>query len=133
MRKRKKEQNESTRFPTRIPTRVSTKEELDEAIDRGCQTIRIVGKLAGQVYRTRALAHVSPALLGSAAASLGFAPATGGLSLALGVMPTTAMSGVSIGALIIAISIGLSLLIALFKNYEVIDYRHGSLTLHKKD
>lgn len=112
--------------------RVSNKEELDDAFDRGYQTIRVVGRLAGQIYKTRKLAQLSPLALGSLAASVGAAPPTGGVSL-VGVIPPTIGTGLSFGAIILAASIGLSLLIALYKNYEIVEYTNGTLTLHRKD
>lgn len=112
---------------------VSSKEELDEAYRRGWKNIQVVGKLAGQLYRTQKLMRLSPLALGGLVGSLSLAPATGGLSMLVGAVPTMGMSGVSIGALILAASIGVSLILGVFNNYEVVEFENGRLTLRKKE
>lgn len=58
-------------------------------------------------------------------------PFTGGIS-AVGLVPIAAMTGLEIAAIIAAASLGLALIIAIFKEYEEIEYGNGRLVLKKK-
>lgn len=59
------------------------------------------------------------------------APLTGGIS-AFAAAPVAAMTGVEIAAIIAASAIGVSLIIATFKDYEEISFEEGKLILRKK-
>ncbi|MFM5473706.1 hypothetical protein ACK35S_03440 [Aeromonas veronii] len=59
------------------------------------------------------------------------APATGGLSY-LAAAPVAAFTGLEVAAIITAASLGLGLILAIFKGYEEIGYDKGKLTLKKR-
>jgi len=58
-------------------------------------------------------------------------PVTGGLSYIVAA-PIAVWSGVDVAVIILASAIGLTLLIAIFRNYEEISYSAGILVLRKR-
>lgn len=71
-------------------------------------------------------------------AGIAAAPATGGLSFiaSSGAVATiSAQTGLGVGAIIIAVSIGITLLIAIFKDYDLIELKNGdsSIRLQRKN
>lgn len=58
-------------------------------------------------------------------------PLTGGLSM-FAAAPVAALTGLEIAAIIAAASVGLALIIALFKDYEEVSYDAGKLVLKKR-
>ncbi|MDR1242746.1 MAG: hypothetical protein LBM00_08195 [Deltaproteobacteria bacterium] len=121
---------------------VRTKKELEAAKNDDIETIVIVGQLATDVKKSEKI--IKYAIAGGAgtaalcALAATAAPVTGGLSFFVAApvlaTPIVTMTGIEIAAIILAISIGLTLLIALFKDYEEISYENCQqrLVLKKK-
>lgn len=97
---------------------VSTKEDLKLAIDRGYEEIIVEGSLADDLIKTKRIATASPAALGVLTAAIGLMPVSGGLS-PLVAASVAALNGFEISAIIIAAAIGLAVVMAVYKNYNV--------------
>ena len=120
-----------TNDPGKAMVNVSTKEELKSAMDLGAPEITIVGSLANDLHRTKRVAKLGAAAL-AAIAALGVAAVpTGGLSM-FAMAPVAALTGMEISAIILALSVGVALILAIFKEYEEIGYSDGELILRKK-
>lgn len=110
---------------------VRTKDELAKARKSGVEQIVVQGVLADKVKRGKKIALAGSITVAALAAALAATPMTGGLSF-LAAAPVAALTGLEIAAIIAAASIGLALIIALFKDYEEISYENGKLVLKKK-
>ncbi|WP_273837671.1 hypothetical protein [Providencia rettgeri] len=114
---------------------VKTKDELERAKNNKAEYILIKGELATKVKRGKTVAKASGITLtlisAALATALATAPVTGGLSFAAAA-PIAAMSGFEIAAIIAAASIGISLLVAVFKDYEEIEASNGTLKLKRR-
>ena len=110
---------------------VRTKAELERAKEAKAEIIIIEGDLASKVKRGKTIAKASGVSLTLLAAALAATPFTGGLSMAAAV-PIAAISGFEIAAIIAAASIGLTLLIAIFKDYEEIEAGNGKIKLKRR-
>ena len=114
---------------------VTTKQELEAAKKRGDMEIVVKGELANKLKKAKKVTMVGAgtlALLTAAiAAATVTAPVTGGLSYFMAA-PIAAASGLEVAAIILASTIGLALLIALFKDYEEISYSDGGMVLRKR-
>jgi hypothetical protein len=110
---------------------VTTKEDLSSAKDAGYEEIVIVGELADQVKRGKKIALAGAVVLGILTVTLAATPFTGGLSM-FAAAPIAVMTGTEVTAIIAVSMVGLSLLVAIFKDYEEIEYANGRLTLRKK-
>ncbi|WP_198304436.1 hypothetical protein [Arcobacter vandammei] len=95
---------------------VTTKEELEEAKNKAYSEIIIKGEFANKFYKTKKIAKLGKASLAV-------------IITAIGVGATT---GVGAAAIILASSIGIALIIAIFKDYEEISYKEGEFVLRKK-
>ncbi|MFH8134197.1 hypothetical protein ABU178_08420 [Pantoea osteomyelitidis] len=122
-------------------TVVTTKEELKKAKDKKVEIILVEGELAKNLRRSKkigiATGGLSVVAVAALAASLAAAPVSGGASLAgfAAVAPTAAaaFSGFEISAIIAASAIGLTLLIAIFKDYEEVEAGpNGGIKLKRK-
>lgn len=112
-----------------ITVTVSTKEELKKAKADGVEKIIVVGKLAKDLYAAQKITTLSKASLavitgavGVGVAGLATAPLTGGVSAGVSVAalgPVAATTGVSIPALVLAATIGVGFIIAIYKDYRV--------------
>jgi len=95
-----------------------------------------VGKLADKLKMIKKVARFSAASLATLVGITGVAtlsaPETGGLSIIASAPVIAGWSGLEVSAVIIAASLGLSLVIAISKNYEEISYEKGQLVLRKK-
>lgn len=105
---------------------VSTKEELARAYENRYPEIVVLGELAHQLRKARRVNKLGKAAVASiAAAAAGgalFAGPTAGASAVGGAgvaVAIAAASGVSVPAIIIASSIGISMVVAVLKDYEV--------------
>lgn len=110
---------------------VRTKAELERAQGNKAGIIRIEGELANKVRKGRVVAKASGATIALVAAALAATPFTGGLSMA-GLAPVAALTGFEIAAIISAASIGLALIIAIFKDYEEIEAGDGKLVIRRR-
>lgn len=110
---------------------VTTKEELKSAKDNGYENIIVQGTLANDLKKAKKIALAGSVTIGVLGAALAAIPFTGGLSIAAAV-PIATLTGLEIAAIIIASSLGLALIIALFKDYEEISFEEKKLVLKKK-
>lgn len=110
---------------------VKTKEELKRAQEDNYDEIIVDGKLANDLKKSKKIALASGVVLVGITAAIGLMPITGGLSMAAAATAAT-LTGIEIAAIIAAASIGLALIIAVFKDYEEISYNDGELVLRKK-
>lgn len=114
---------------------VKTKAQLKQAKHAGEKEIVVEGELADKLKKSKKVAMLSGAglavLLAAVGAATVAAPITGGLSY-FAAAPVAALTGLEIAAIITASTLGLGLIIALFKDYEEIGYSKGRLVLHKK-
>lgn len=65
------------------------------------------------------------------AAAIAASPFTGGIST-VGLVPAAALSGMEIAAIIAAASIGIALIIGIYKDYEEIEVGPGTLKLKRR-
>lgn len=114
---------------------VKTKEELEKAKKAGALEIRVEGELADKLKKSKKVAKLSGVGLAALTAALGVAtmtaPVTGGVSYFVAA-PVAALTGVEIAAIITASTLGIGLIIALFLDYEEIEYSKGVLKLRKR-
>ncbi|KAF6660608.1 hypothetical protein HFD91_11355 [Enterobacteriaceae bacterium EKM102V] len=107
---------------------VRTKGELKQAKENNIDLIIVEGELAKKVMKGKTIAHASAATIALVGVSVAAMPATGGLS-SFALMPIAAMTGIEIAALAAVCFLGAGFLIALFKDYEEIDFDAKALTL----
>ncbi|MGY0335915.1 hypothetical protein ACVQKW_16190, partial [Edwardsiella tarda] len=97
---------------------VYTKENLIYAQEIKTDEIIIIGKLAKQVHNTRVIANIKGKALFLLFAAIAAGPFTGGSSLTLA---AASLAGTEIAVIITAISLGISLIMAISKDYEEIE------------
>ncbi|MDH4872747.1 hypothetical protein [Pseudomonas sp. BN515] len=110
---------------------VRTKEELESAKERNYEQIIVEGSLADNLKKAKKIAVAGPVTIGLLTAALAAIPLTGGLSVAVAA-PIATLTGLEIAAIIFAATMGVGLIIALFKGYEEISYETGKMVLKKK-
>lgn len=110
---------------------VSTKAELESAKNAKINEIIITGKLANDLKKSKKIAYTSAGTIAVLTAAIAATPLTGGLS-AIGLIPVAAMTGFEVAAIIIAASIGITLIIAIFKDYEEIEFENNRMKLKRK-
>lgn len=116
---------------------VRTRSELEAAKNKGVERIIIKGDLAEKIYKTRGFAKVGAGTIATLGGLLGVAtlaaPVTGGISFAVAA-PIAALTGLEIAAIIIASSVGISLISAVWMGYEDISFKRGDqeLIIRKK-
>ena len=121
---------------------VRTKDELKAAQEAKVDEIVIQGELATKIKKAKKITKIGAAglvvlttILGAATVT---APVTGGLSYfvaAPAVAPAAALTGTEIAVIIVAASVGIALIFAIFKEYEEIEFNPGpppSLKLKRK-
>lgn len=113
------------------PIIVRTKAELESAKSSGSAQIIVEGSLADRLKRAKTVAKAGVVTIALLTTALAATPFTGGLSMAAAV-PIATLTGLEVGAIITATSIGLAVIIALFKGYEEISYEKGKMVLKKK-
>jgi hypothetical protein len=118
---------------------VSKKEELEEAKNKGYERIIIKGELADKLHKTKEITRLSKTslalIVGTIGTGVALAPLSGGTSLAISGITATAVgvtTGVGAAAIIFAASLGIALILAIYKDYEEISYKDGELILRKK-
>lgn len=110
---------------------VSTKSALRQATEKGVDEIIVTGDLAKKLKRAKKIAYVGGTTLTILAGALAAAPFTGGISI-IAAAPIAALTGLEISLIIVASTIGLALILAVYKDYEEIEYDNGKLSLLKK-
>jgi len=111
---------------------VSTKSELEAAKDKKYSKIIVTGELADNLKKTKKIAYMSGAAIAALIATIAATPFTGGLSGVAGFTAAAAFTGVEIGVIILAASVGVTLIVAIFKDYDEISYNDGKLVLKRK-
>lgn len=116
-------------------TIVRTKEELKAAKENKVAEIVVVGELAQKLKKAKKIAVLGSASIAALTVALGVAtvtaPVTGGLSY-LAAAPVAALTGAEVAAIIAVSTVGLALVLAVYKDYEEISYESGKLVLKKK-
>ncbi|MGZ8226111.1 MAG: hypothetical protein ACXWT3_05660 [Methylococcaceae bacterium] len=111
---------------------VNTKEELSRAKNANASEIVVIGELANKLKRAKKITLLSAGALAAIIALLSTAtitaPVTGGMSYLIAA-PAAALSGLEIATIIVAASLEIGLIIALFKHYGEIEYSKERLVL----
>ncbi|MBR8702214.1 MULTISPECIES: hypothetical protein [unclassified Fusobacterium] len=97
---------------------VRTKEELERAKNNGVEEIIVVGELAQKLKTAKVVGTFSKATVFALVAALAAVPATGGLSM-VALVPIAAMTGVEIAVITAVVFVGMSLLLAILKEYDI--------------
>ena len=101
--------------------RVATKKELKKAKEDKVDTIIIEGHLAKDLKATEKIKTIGPIAMVTLTTFIATIPPTGGVSVAAA-MPVAAATGVDVAAIILAASLGIGFVLAIFKEYEVIEF-----------
>ena len=113
---------------------VKTRDELLKAKNENYDEIILVGAIANNLKKSKKITTLGKGALGVLTATFGaatvIAPTTGGLSYAV-LAPVAFLTGLEIVAIIAALSIGIALILAIFKGYEEISYEPNKLVLRK--
>lgn len=110
---------------------VRTKAELERAKTDGVDRIVVKGELADKLKKTKKVAKLSGATLAVLVAAGAAVPFTGGVSF-LVAAPAAALTGLEIAAIVAALTLGVALILAVYKDYEEIEYQDGHLVLRRK-
>lgn len=103
---------------------VRTKEELKKAQEEKVDIIIVEGDLAKKVKNGKKIVKLGAASLAVIGTAIAAAPFTGGASL-LFAAPVAAAAGTSTLVIIAAVVVGVALLLAIWKNYEEIEFSAG--------
>lgn len=111
-------------------------DELKKAKKEGEHEIIVQGELAAKLKKASKIAKLSKwtivALAGVIGVSAMTVPVTGGLSMGAAAS-AAALTGLEIASIITASSIGIALILAIFKDYEEVGYsEEGGFILRKK-
>jgi hypothetical protein len=97
---------------------VTTIAELKQAQKSGVAEILAVGELANDLKKSRRIATVGPIAIAALTAAAALAIPTGGTSAAVGFAGVATLTGMEIAAILFVITIGVTTLVALFKDYD---------------
>lgn len=96
---------------------VSTKQELKEAIKNKSEFILIEGELAKKVYKTKVFKRkIDKTSKWANEEKMN----------AVGIASMAALTGIEIAVIIVAVSVGIGLIISLWKGYEIVDFEVDS-------
>ena len=101
---------------------VRTKEELKRAVDSKTDRIVVKGELAEKLNTGLKIKKASKWAIGLLAASLGAAPFTAGMSMAVAA-PIAALTGIEIVAIIAVAAIGIALILLICREYSKVRFR----------
>ena len=110
---------------------VSTKKELKKAIEDKYVEIIVKGELGNKLYKTKKIAYLGAGTIATLIAIASSIPFTGGIA-SFALAPAVALTGLEISMIIIAVSLGIVLIVAVFKDYDEISYKDGELKLKRK-
>jgi hypothetical protein len=96
---------------------VTTSEELKKAQDANVDEIVVVGALAEKLRKARKVTTLGVVALAALAGIAATAIPTGGAST-LGFIPVATLTGMEIATILFVITIGITTVIALFRDYE---------------
>lgn len=111
---------------------VYTKDELKKAKEQKIDKIIVKGELANKLHKSKKISKLGKGAAALLIASVGAAPITGGLST-FALAPVAAATGLQIATIIVAASIGLTLVVAVFKEYDEIVVEEDKIILKKKN
>lgn len=100
---------------------VRTKNELAQAKKNNASVIIIEGELANNVKKSKRIAYAGTGTIAAITAAVAAAPFTGGLSTVAAISVAT-LTGFEIAAIAAVCFVGVGLLVALFKDYEEIEF-----------
>lgn len=110
---------------------VTTKEVLEKAKSDDVLCFRAKEKLADDLKKSKSVAIAGAAVLAAVTAAFGLAPVTGGFLFGVSA-GVTELTGLEIAAIIVAASLGIALIAAIFKGYDEILYKSNELVLRRK-
>lgn len=110
---------------------VNTKSELENAHEERYEEIIVEGSLADKLKTGKKIVYLGSTTLALLIAAIAAAPFTGGLSF-FAATPIAMLTGMEIAVIIAVAAVGVALIIAVFKDYEEIEYSEGRLILRKK-
>ncbi len=111
---------------------VKTKEELKKAIASNTNEIIVVGALAANLKKSKKIMTLGAVALPILVAAMAAIPFTGGLS-AVVATPIAVLTGVEIAVIIAVNYVGVALIIAIYKDYDVvIETPDGTIIFKKK-
>ncbi|MCG8688921.1 MAG: hypothetical protein MI892_28890 [Desulfobacterales bacterium] len=110
---------------------VQTKEELESAKNQEVDSIIVAGELADKLKKAQKITKLGAVGLGAVTAAFGLTAVTGGVGVVV-VAPIAAVTGLEVAAIIAAAALGIGLIIALYKDYEEIEYSRGTLKLKRR-
>lgn len=110
---------------------VSTKKELEEAIANKYLEIIVKGNLASKLHKSKKITYLGVGTIATLIAIVSAVPFTGGIA-AFALAPAATLTGLEISVIILAASVGIVLIIAIFKDYDEISYKDGELKLKRK-
>ena len=118
---------------------VNTKEELKQAMNDKYDEIIVNGELAKKLNKAKKINKLSKVTLGiliaALTAGIATAPITGGASLGASFItaaPIAALTGTDIAVIIAVSFIGVTLVIAVFKDYDDVEFSTNPLKLKLK-
>lgn len=104
---------------------VKTKQDLESALKNKVEYFEVEGELAEQLKKGQkitTLSKVALSVLTASIAGIALAPATGGVSGVMGLTTATAiatLTGLEIAVIMTVAFVGVRMLMALYKDYEV--------------
>lgn len=107
---------------------VTTKTELERAQKRGDSEIIIEGELAEKVRNGRKITTIGTITLIALTGAIAAIPFTGGMSAAA-FAPVAALTGLEIALIVAIVFVGLGLLMAIWKEYEEVEFSQNPLRL----
>jgi len=110
---------------------VSTKNELEEAMKDKYLEIIVKGNLGDKLHKSKKIAYLGVGTIAALITILSAIPFTGGIAV-FALAPAAALTGLEISMIVIAASLGIALIVAVFKDYDEISYKDGELKLKRK-
>lgn len=101
--------------------KVASKEELKKAKEDKVNTIIVEGKLAKDLKATEKIKTIGPVAMATLTAFIATIPASGGVS-AVAAASVAAATGMDVAAIILAASLGIGFILAIYKEYDVIEF-----------
>ena len=108
--------------------RVGTKVELKKAKEDKVDTIIVEGKLAKDLKAAEKIKTIGPIDMATLTAFIATIPATGGISAIVATSVAMA-TGVDVAAIILVASLGSGFILAIFKEYDVIEFDASALKM----
>lgn len=112
--------------------KVASKEELKKAKEDGVNTIIVEGELVKDLKAAEKIKTIGPVAMATLTAFIATIPASGGVSV-VAAASVAAATGMDVAAIILVTSLGLGFILAIFKEYDVIecDLEKGRMRLER--